>query len=700
MTRNRAETPSPVILSDPFGPVPAPESLRNDLVAFESGQIFIREELRGKKDIDDYLSRISEFLEASGRLSSLTVDWVPDRTLSDLFRTIRKSDEEDEESENWVGNEFADEIDLFPETLPETTVAEQVPDPEIPSSEGPESEEVDEGQETSGKALADSAQMKQEKPNSGEGEQKLECLSSPAGSTMTIFRASPEIAPMVLLFSDGRFYVSREHRDNQHVNYYCRHFVPELWSKVFPGVTIPRPQFVSYETLRKIRRDAFPEELATGDYQASGDDARKVLEIIRDAIARKASDIHIRIEKDRTRILYRVHGWLKPVQTLTHDEGERLARIVYNTMLDSSGRDTMFSDKKPQDGQFRQDYLPRGIFNIREFHAPTLGAGLGTVTMVLRLQYGSGGEAAQVTDIDTLGYDARHLAQIRFLMGLSHGIILFAGPMGSGKSTSMASVLAIVLAMNPVEEGRGLHLVTLEDPPEYVIPTASQIAVPGGKFSEVLGRIMRFDANILMIGEIRDEATAEKAIEGAMSGHVVYSTVHANDVLSIPRRLDGLKVRRDLLADPTIFRGMVCQRLVPVLCRECRMPFREAETSGILSGDLSGRIARVELSEDNIFFRRREGCRHCDNQGIIGRTVVAEILIPDQEILNLVADGRMTEAWRYFSEDLEGRTMMDHAIEKIRSGDVDPRDVESRLGWLHRGILDQKTVQGIVGGLA
>ncbi len=185
-----------------------------------------------------------------------------------------------------------------------------------------------------------------------------------------------------------------------------------------------------------------------------------------------------------------------------------------------------------------------------------------------------------------------------------------------------------------------------------------------------------------------------------MSGHVVYSTVHTNDVLSIPRRLDGLKVRRDLLADPTIFRGMVCQRLIPVLCRECRIPGSEAEASGLLVGDLSDRIAQVGLPPECVFFRRREGCRHCENQGIVGRTIVAEILIPDQEILNLVAGGRMTEAWRYFSNDLEGRTMMDHAIEKIRSGDLDPRDVESRLGWLHKGILDRKAVQGIVGGLS
>ena len=681
------------ILSDPSGPVPAPDSLRGHLVALENGQVLIGEDLRGQKDVDDYVFRISEYLETSGKPGALKIVYIPDRLLSDLLRTIHPPTDA---TETFYGNEFADGFDLFseeenPETSgePEPKRKNEEPDDRLPA---PRSVPGKPSSESGG-----SPSISGQKNLIGE---PLECLSSPREGTPSLFRAPAEIAPTVLLFSDGRFYVSREHRDNQHVNYYYRHFVPELWSKVYTDRPVPRPQFVSYEALRKIRREHFPEELPGDVYQAEGDEARKVMEIIRDAIRKRASDIHIRIEKDRTRVLYRIHGWLKPIQSLTHDEGERLARIVYNTMLDSSGRDTMFSDKKPQDGQFRQDYLPRGVFNIREFHAPTLGAGLGTVTMVLRLQYGSGGEAAQVTDIDTLGYDARHLAQIRFLMGLSHGIILFAGPMGSGKSTSMAAVLAIVLSMNPVEEGRGLHLVTLEDPPEYVIPTASQIAVPGGKFSEVLGRIMHFDANILMIGEVRDEATAEKAIEGAMSGHVVYSTVHSNDVLSIPRRLDGLKVRRDLLADPTIFRGMICQRLVPVLCRDCRIPFREAERSALVSEDLNTRIAGAGISPEEIFFRRKDGCQTCEGQGIVGRTIVAEILLPDQEVLDLVADGRMTDAWRYFSEILEGRTMMDHAIDKVRAGDVDPRDVESRLGWLHKGYLDRKTLRGIVGGFS
>jgi type II secretory ATPase GspE/PulE/Tfp pilus assembly ATPase PilB-like protein len=538
-------------------------------------------------------------------------------------------------------------------------------------------------------------------PTGNTPDQTAECLSSPSIGAIPDFRAPDDIASMVLLFLDGRFYVSREHKTNQHVNYYCRHFVPELWPKIFGGKPVPRPRYVPYEHLRKIRLDTLPSEIVDAGYKAEGDEARKIMEIIRDAIAKKASDIHIRVEKDRTRILYRIHGWLKPVQTLTHDEGERLARIVYNTMLDSAGRDNMFSDKKPQDGQFRQDYLPRGVFNIREFHAPTGGTGLGTITMVLRLQYGSGTAEASAQDIDTLGYDASHLAQLRFLMGLSHGIVLFAGPMGSGKSTSMAAVLSIVLAMHPLEEGRGLHLATLEDPPEYVIPTASQIAVPGGLFSEVLGRIMRFDANLLMIGEIRDEATAEKAVEGAMSGHVVYSTVHANDVLSIPRRLDGLKVRRDLLCDPTIFRGMVCQRLIPLLCADCKISWEEADRTGILKPDLSKRIGDIsgDLMETT-FFHHAGGCENCDGQGIVGRTIVAEILIPDQEILDMISGGRMTEAWRHFREKLEGRTIMDHALEKIREGLVDPRDVEARLGWIHQGLLDHRTVREIVGGFS
>lgn len=679
-----------------------PAQLQEKVVLLPDGRIAAAEELRENSSFDRFVRRHSLNLEACGKIGHFRILWMD----SSELRNLREGPGEDI-PDLLAEPDFDAEPEFPPGESPETGVPRE-PSP----GEGMEAEKRETGpslgppeEERSGTTGTDRDLRKKGPdlpvPSSDPPEPAPECLSSPSGGTIPDFRAPDEIASMVLLDLSGRFYVSREHKTNQHVNYYCRHFVPELWPKIFGDKPVPKPQYIPYEHVRKIRLDTLPGERADAGYKAEGDEARKIMEILRDAIARRASDIHLRVERDRTRVLYRIHGWLKPVQTLTHDEGERLARIVYNTMLDSAGRDNMFSDKKPQDGQFRQDYLPRGVFNIREFHAPTGGTGLGTITMVLRLQYGSGTATAQVTDIDTLGYDAFHLAQLRFLMGLSHGIVLFAGPMGSGKSTSMAGVLSIVLSMHPLEEGRGVHLATLEDPPEYMIPTASQIAVPGGQFSSVRGRIMRFDANILMIGEIRDPETAEMAVEDAMSGHVVYSTVHANDVLSIPRRLDGLKVRRDLLCDPTIFRGMVCQRLLPILCPECKISWEEADRAGILRPDLSKRLA--ELSGERVktvFFHRSGGCETCDGQGIVGRTIVAEILLPDQDILDMISGGRMTDAWRHFREKLDGRTMMDHALDKMRAGFVDPRDVEAKLGWIHQGLLDHRAVREIVGGFS
>lgn len=670
-----------------------PSIFSDKVILMEDGQVAALSSLRNRDDFKDFIRTYSLHMEACGKIGQMRVSYLSERAIQDLLSN-RESEDNDEDCSRILAELGLDAEGRFREEMSSGGVVpekpehpERVPDPEKSLVDRPDGEAL---------TLPSGLPVQKEASSTSSGP---ECLSTPSGGTIPDFRAPEDIASMVLLIMDGRFYVSREHKTNQHVNYYYRHLVPDLWPKIFGGKPLPKPQFVSYETLRKIRRDSFPEETFSAGYKAEGDEARKIMEIIREAIARKASDIHLRIERDRTRILYRIHGWLKPVQTLTHDEGERLARIVYNTMLDSSGRDNMFSDKKPQDGQFRQDYLPRGTFNIREFHAPTGGTGLGTLTMVLRLQYGSGTATADAQEIDTLGYDESHLAQLRFLMGLSYGIVLFSGPMGSGKSTSMASILRVVLEMNPLEEGRGLHLATLEDPPEYEIPTASQIAVPGGQFSEVLGRIMRFDANLLMIGEIRDEATAEKAVEGAMSGHVVYSTVHANDVLSIPRRLDGLKIRRDLLCDPTIFRGMICQRLIPLLCQDCKISWENAEKAGTLRPDLVKRLEAVSIDPKTVFFHDPRGCKSCGTQGIVGRTIVAEILIPDQEILDLVANGRMTEAWGYYSEKLDGRTMMDHALDKIRAGIIDPRDVEAKLGWIHAGTLDSRSVRDIIGGL-
>ncbi|MEC4683860.1 MAG: ATPase, T2SS/T4P/T4SS family [Nitrospirota bacterium] len=689
-----------------LGPIAIPESLSEKVVPMPDGRIFAHEDLRGRPEFDRFVRHYSMGMDERGKIRDFRVDYVPDRTLRDLLSKSRgESPEEDYRivlADMGLSslNGEAEEESPFPsessrkdqlEKSPGGKRADKAPVRKEPAPEGGSgSLAVD-----AGKALPEE---KEGVPASREG--VPECLSTPSGGTIPDFRAPDDIASMVLLFLDGRFYVSREHKTSQHVNYYCRHFVPELWPKIFGDKPLPKPQYVPYETLRKIRMDSLPEETIAAGYRAEGDEARKIMEIIRDAIARRASDIHLRVERDRTQVIFRIHGWLQPVQTLTHDEGERLSRIIYNTMLDSAGRDNMFSDKKPQDGQFRQDYLPRGVSNIREAHVPTGGTGLGTITMVLRLQYGSGQAGASSPEIELLGYREDQLAQLRFLVGLSSGIVIFSGPMGSGKTTSIAAMLYLVQVMNPLERGRGKHIVTMEDPVEYEIPGATQIAVPGGRFVEYSGRTMRLDANFLGIGEVREKDIALAMIADAMSGHMVYTTVHSKDVLTIPRRLDGMEVRRDLLTDPSLFRGLVSQRLVSLLCPDCKLPWEEAEKAVILSPPLKKRLENVSLNPDEVYFHRTGGCESCGNQGIVGRTVVAEILLPDEEILNLIVGGRMMEANRYYSDKLSGRTMMDHAIEKIRMGSVDPLHVESELEWLHNGSLDGKTRLEIIGGLS
>lgn len=681
---------------------PVPESLSEKAVLLPDGRIAATEDLRGDPEFARFARQYSMGMEAAGNIGHFRIVWVDDRALRN-FRGEGPIDLLGEDPD------LGSEPDLsFLENSPEegsplsfSDPVRESPEPSsgegvVPLTPGPNALPAD---TASGALTSGTGKESPEEEKGSSRDRESECLSNPSVGAIPDFRAPDDIASMVLLFLDGRFYVSREHRTNQHVNYYYRHFVPELWPKIFGEKPRPKPQFVTYETLRKIRRDSLPEEALAAGYKAEGDEGRKIMEILREAIAGKASDIHLRIERDRTRILYRLHGWLQPVQTLTHDEGERLSKIIYNTMLDSAGRDNMFSDKKPQDGQFRQDYLPRGVSNIRESHVPTGGTGLGTITMVLRLQYGSGQAGTSSPEIELLGYREDQLAQLRFLVGLSSGIVIFSGPMGSGKTTAIAAMLYLVQLMNPLEKGMGKHIVTMEDPVEYEIPGATQIAVPGGRFVEYSGRTMRIDADYLGIGEVREKDIALAAIADAMSGHMVYTTTHAKDVFTIPRRLDGMEVRRDLLTDPSLFRGLVSQRLVPLLCPDCRISWKEAEKAGILSPGLSKRLENVSLNPEDVFFHRTGGCEPCRNQGIVGRTVVAEILLPDEEILNLIVGGRMTEAKRYYSDKLSGRTMMDHAIEKIRTGSVDPLHVESKLEWLHKGSLDGDTRLEIIGGL-
>lgn len=395
------------------------------------------------------------------------------------------------------------------------------------------------------------------------------------------------------------------------------------------------------------------------------------------AVSMRASDIHIIVsEQEGTLIKARVHNDLVKIASETHDYGLQLCAAIYGAMADVS--DSTFEPHGRQDARIgNRGKLPDGLDGIRIATSPTVDGML----MVLRLLYDDSG----AQDILALGYSETQAEALQLLTRRPSGITIFTGPTGSGKSTTLQRMLSRIIREN---EGR-IHVLTVEDPVEYPIPGANQVPVTNAKgeeerraaFAAAIRAALRLDPDVMMIGEIRDAASAHLAMEGAMTGHQMWSTLHANNAFASFGRLLDLGVPKAVLCDTSIVSGFASQRLLKILCPHCRQPLK-----GALGGldakhkEDALRIVKHFSAIDGIYVKGR-GCAQCGETGTKGRTVAAEILPTDDELLGYLLREDMESARRYWKSN-GGMTMVDHATLKVREGLVDPFDAEAVVGML------------------
>lgn len=253
------------------------------------------------------------------------------------------------------------------------------------------------------------------------------------------------------------------------------------------------------------------------------------------------------------------------------------------------------------------------------------------------------------------------------------GMVIFSGPTGSGKSTALKIALEFQSKMYPDKS-----IYTIEDPPEYPITGAKQLPVlnagtdekRGSKFAEGLRVAMRSDPDILMVGEIRDEATANVAFDAVITGHQMWTTIHAADVFSIILRLARFNLNKEDLYDEKLLNVLVGQRLLPKLC-DCKIDYH----GGSIDYDLDNMLSPFS---NGIKLKNPSGCDKCGNTGISGRVIVAEVVDMDKDIINEIKEYGITAARRRFNET--GFTMIKHAVQRLLIGEVDPRDVISVVG--------------------
>ncbi|HEY9150856.1 MAG TPA: GspE/PulE family protein [Gammaproteobacteria bacterium] len=359
--------------------------------------------------------------------------------------------------------------------------------------------------------------------------------------------------------------------------------------------------------------------------------------LILDALRRGASDIHIRPDGMEAELLFRIDGLLQPVRRF----GKSLlpamvARIKVLGKMDISDR------RLPQDGQARMLDGDETV-DLRISTIPTVGG----ESVAIRLLCARTG----MKPLSDLGLEPRDLQRLEECLQRSHGLLLVTGPTGAGKSTTLYAALREI-------RQRAVNIVTVEDPVEYRLGGMGQIQVnrvPGYGFARALKHILRHDPDVIMIGEIRDRETARIAIESALTGHLVLSTLHTNDAISAVSRLVDMGIEPYLVA--SALNGVIAQRLVRCNCPRCIAP--EPLARHILSR------LRVTSGED---FRKGAGCERCNHSGYQGRAAVYELLMISPELRRLIVQGASVDEMRMLALEQGLRPLTQHALRKARAG--------------------------------
>jgi general secretion pathway protein E/type IV pilus assembly protein PilB len=374
---------------------------------------------------------------------------------------------------------------------------------------------------------------------------------------------------------------------------------------------------------------------------------RLVDALLTDAVKHDASDVHFEPEASFLRIRYRIDGILRQIRALHKTYWAAMA-VRMKVMSGMNIAET----RAPQDGRISINISGRAV-DFRVASQPTIH-GENIVLRILDRQKG-------IVPLDKLGLDEQQMSLMKLMVARPEGIILVTGPTGSGKTTTLYSVL------NHINE-EGVNIMTLEDPVEYPMAMIRQTSVAESAkldFANGIRSMMRQDPDIILVGEIRDADTAEMAFRAAMTGHQVYSTLHTNSALgAVPRLLD-IGVLPDIMAGNII--GIIAQRLLRRLCTHCRKPYPAESHECKLIGVASGQPAPI--------IYRAAGCDHCEYQGYRGRIAIMEMLRLDHDLDDLIGRRAPLREIRAAALAKGFRTLADDGLRRVLDGSTSIEEV-------------------------
>ena len=423
-------------------------------------------------------------------------------------------------------------------------------------------------------------------------------------------------------------------------------------------------QFYGYE----LSVDGILREIETGeiDYQsldATEDEysqplVRLVDAILADAVKREASDIHFEPEEGFLRLRYRIDGVLRQIRSLHRDYWSAIVvRLKVMCMMNIA------ETRIPQDGRLSLQVQGHRV-DFRVSAQPTT-YGENIVLRVLD-------RAKGIVPMDQLGIHEDTLNELKMMMARPEGIILVTGPTGSGKTTTLYSLLNYV-------KSEQVNIMTLEDPVEYPMDMIRQTSVnevARMDFANGIRSMMRQDPDIILVGEIRDEDTADMAFRAAMTGHQVLSTLHTNSAVGTFPRLLDIGVLPDIMTGNII--GVISQRLIRLLCPHCK---REKKPD-----EIEKKLLDIEVDSEQYVIYEAEGCSHCDNTGYKGRVAIIEALRINSELDEQIAKRATLGELRATAKSTGYMTLADDAIRCVLEGKTSLTEVTRVIDLTQRMI--------------
>jgi len=365
---------------------------------------------------------------------------------------------------------------------------------------------------------------------------------------------------------------------------------------------------------------------------------RLVDAILVDAVKWLASDIHFEPERGFLRIRYRIDGVLRQVRSLHAQFWSALA-----VRLKVMAKLNIAESRAPQDGRFSLSIgghaIDFRVSTVRTLHGENI------VLRILDRQKG-------LLPLAELGLSQINFARLQLMMRRPEGLVLVTGPTGSGKTTTLYSLLQQL-------NHEGVNIMTLEDPVEYPTALLRQISVNEAvklNFANGIRTLMRQDPDLILVGEIRDEETAEMALRAAMTGHQVYSTLHTNSALGSIARLLDMGISREILLGNII--GVVAQRLLRRLCPNCKQPHELDETEK--------KLLQAEGFSGEVY--QSQGCEECDYQGYRGRFAIMEVLRMDADLEELIATGASQRQMLQRLLENGFSTLLEEGLQQVRAG--------------------------------